>query len=109
MAAPTLDELIQIARTAAGSAEPLAQLTAAAGLKTELDELTDSLLGHFVDQARRAGCSWSQIGSALGVSKQAAQQKHVPTLTFERWTDRARIALASAQEASRRLGQPYVG
>ena len=37
--------------------DPIDELAAAATLKSELDELTDALLGHFVDQARRAGRS----------------------------------------------------
>jgi hypothetical protein len=106
---PTLDELIRQAREAAASDEPIAQLSAAASLKAEVDDLTDAMLGHFVDQARRAGCSWSQIGTALGVSKQAAQQKHAPTMDFSRWTDRARTSIAEAQAASHRLGHTFVG
>ena len=33
-----------------------------------------------VRRARDAGASWSDIGSALGVSKQAAQQKFVASV-----------------------------
>ena len=110
MAAPvTLDALISSVRTAAPD-EPLAQLEAAARLKDDLGELTDALLGHFVDQARRGGASWAQIGEALGVSKQAAQQKHTPkTFSGERLTDRARICVAAAGPAARKLGHTYIG
>ena len=73
----SLDQLIAVVRAAAPD-EPLAQLEAASRLRDEVGELTDAVLGHFVDQARRAGCSWSQIGDALGVSKQAAQQSTPP-------------------------------
>ena len=38
----------------------------------------DNLVGHFVDAARGVGLSWTRIGTVLGVSKQAAQQKFVP-------------------------------
>jgi hypothetical protein len=106
---PRLDDLIAIARAAAGSDDAIAQLSAAAGLKSDVDDLTDALLGHFVDQARRAGCSWSQIGSALGVSKQAAQQKHTASFDFSRFTERARTALVEADACSHRLGHAYVG
>jgi ATP-dependent Clp protease ATP-binding subunit ClpA len=68
-------------------------------------DLTDALLGHFVDQARRAGCSWSQIGEALGVSKQAAQQKHSARLPMERVTERTRVALEAGLEAAQRAGR----
>jgi hypothetical protein len=105
----SLDALIAAVRSAAPD-EPLAQLEAAAQLRAELAEQTDALLGHFVDQARRAGCSWTQIGDALGVSKQAAQQRHTGrTLPEERLTERTRIAIERAGAEARRLGHTYVG
>ncbi len=89
----SLDALITSVRTAAPD-DPIAQLEEAARQRTELADLTDALLGHFVDQARRAGCSWTQIGEALGVSKQAAQQKHSSrSLPFERLTARTAQAI----------------
>ncbi|MCY3559584.1 MAG: hypothetical protein OXH20_00170 [bacterium] len=33
-------------------------------------------LATWVAQARELGCTWSQIGTELGVSKQAAQRKY---------------------------------
>ncbi len=90
--------------------EPLARLEQASRLRDEVAELTDAVLGHFVDQARRAGCSWSQIGDALGVSKQAAQQKHTGrTLPADRLTDRTRLAIEQAGAEARRLEHTYVG
>jgi hypothetical protein len=87
------------------------------------------LLDHFVEQARDAGCSWSQIGSALGVSKQAAQQRHTATRSvarrlltrlserprlgrgplFGRFTDRARAVVVLAQEEARSFNHNYLG
>ena len=49
----------------------------------------DQLVDHYVAVARANGASWSQIGEALGVSKQAAQQRRAGT-QFERFTARAR-------------------
>jgi hypothetical protein len=43
-----------------------------------LGDVADHLIGHFVDQARRSGATWTQIGQSLGVSKQAAQKRFVP-------------------------------
>jgi hypothetical protein len=125
---PSLDDLIALARSAADSDDPIDELAAAAGLKSDLDELTDALLGHFVDQARRAGRSWSQIGEALGVTKQAAQQKHASTESvarrmlsrlgapsatgggfMSRFTTRAKAAIVAAQAASTRLEHGYIG
>ena len=40
-----------------------------------LGELSDHLVGHFVDQARRSGASWTDIGSAMGVTKKQAAQR----------------------------------
>jgi hypothetical protein len=71
-----------------------------------LDEQSDALIGYFVDQARRAGASWSQIGASMGVSKQAAQKRFVPRggggllpegqPMYSRFTLRARVVLAAA-------------
>ena len=71
-----LGDLVEQVEDTAISDEPLDRLSAAMGVKAEMDDLTDTLIGHFVDQARRAGCSWSEIGEAMGVTKQAAQQRH---------------------------------
>ena len=56
----------------------LDHLADAVAAGTQLDELQDHLVGHFVDQARRSGASWTEIGASLGVSKQGAQQRFVP-------------------------------
>src|SRR5918995_4046063 len=71
-----LDDLLALVRSTAGD-EPLEQLAGAVLLADELGELADHLVGHFVDQARRSGASWTDIGRSLGVSKQAAQQRFV--------------------------------
>ncbi len=63
----------------------------------ELSQTSDNLLGCFVDQARKAGRSWSDIGRALGVSKQAAHERFMSP-NFSRFTNRARTALALASE-----------
>ena len=67
------------------------------------------MIGHFVDQARRSGASWTDIGKSMGVTKQAAQKRFVPkaeatTLDpeqgFGRFTPRARGAVVAAQNAA---------
>jgi hypothetical protein len=45
--------------------QPLDQLSGAVLLAEHLGELADGLLGHFVDQARRAGASWTEIGRSM--------------------------------------------
>jgi ATP-dependent Clp protease ATP-binding subunit ClpA len=69
-------------------------------VSAQLDEQADALIGHFVDQARKSGASWSQIGAAMGVSKQAAQKRFVGLVPegreFSRFTQRARNVLGAA-------------
>ena len=64
-----LDDLIE-AITKVHS-DPLEQLS-------EAVIAADHLIGHFVDQARHSGASWTQIGQSMGVTKQAAQKRFVP-------------------------------
>ena len=117
----TLDELIRTVEGAATSDDALDRLSAAMTVKADVDELTDSLIGHYVDQARRAGHSWSQIGGAMGVSKQAAQQKHADDgevtaddERFKPWklgrfTPRARRVVRQAQREARDFGHTWIG
>ncbi len=74
MDAVNLPALIgDVARRADGS--PLDQIEAALAASDELQSRADDLVGHFVTHARQAGCSWTEIGRRLGVSKQAARQR----------------------------------
>jgi ClpX C4-type zinc finger/Clp amino terminal domain, pathogenicity island component len=54
---------------------PLDRIEAALAVSEELTSGADELIGHFVAEARRAGCSWTEIGQRIGVSKQAARQR----------------------------------
>ncbi|CAM4340560.1 putative ATP-dependent Clp protease ATP-binding subunit [Mycobacterium basiliense] len=102
-----LDELINAIKQVHNDA--LDQLTDAVLAAESLGEVADHLIGHFVDQARRSGASWTDIGKAMGVTKQAAQKRFVPkaaTTTldpsqgFGRFTPRARNAVVAAQNAA---------
>jgi ATP-dependent Clp protease ATP-binding subunit ClpA len=107
--APSLQELIESVEADASSDDTLDQLSHASSTATGLEEVSDALLGHFVDRSRRSGHSWTQISAALGVSKQAAHKRfsfaaaafepHSPTL--ERFTPRAKAALDTATEQAR--------
>ena len=57
---------------------PLDRIEAALSLGNELTVGGDELIGHFVAGARQAGCSWTDIGERIGVSKQAARQRFTP-------------------------------
>jgi hypothetical protein len=100
-----LDDLIAAVRAAHPDGDPLTHLSDAVLVAEQLADNADHLVGHFVDQARRAGASWTEIGRSMGVTKQAAQKRFVPRSSsdvpelgnWSRFTDRARTALASAQ------------
>ncbi len=100
-----LDDLIAGIRAAHD--DPLDQLAGAMVTAEHLGEIADHLIGHFVDQARRAGSSWTDIGARMGVSKQAAQKRFVPRTPaapslaeepnpFSRFTPRARNVITEA-------------
>ena len=111
-----LDDLI--GAIAAQHEQPLDRLSGAVLLADHLGEVADSLIGHFVDQARRAGASWADIGRSMGVTKQAAQKRFVakgdapaldPSQGFSRFTDRARTVVVRAQEEARQAGNETIG
>ncbi len=66
-----MTEATQLAE-AAGSRDPEVGLRAVAALRRLLDQL-EALQ---VASARRAGWSWQDIASVLGVTRQAVHQKH---------------------------------
>src|SRR3954468_2423187 len=71
-----LDDLIEAIKKVHSDA--LDQLSDAVIAADHLGDVADHLIGHFVDQARRSGASWTEIGRSMGVSKQAAQKRFVP-------------------------------
>jgi hypothetical protein len=113
---PSLQDVIQLVEVDSQDEEPLSRLRVASALVQNLADIGDAALGYFVDQARHAGHSWSEIGEALGVSKQAAQQKQTVRLslglnapTFERFTPRARYVLSEAEPIARQWGHGQIG
>jgi len=107
---PTLQELIEGVRADTRGENPLLQLSQASKTASELEETTDALLAHFVDQCRRTGSSWSEISGALGVSKQAAHKRFSFDITsFDRFTDRASGVLTQSLEEARQFGHGFVG
>jgi hypothetical protein len=103
-----LDDLITTIKQVHSDA--LDQLTDAVLVADHIGELADHLIGHFVDQARRSGASWTDIGRSMGVSKQAAQKRFVARAdepggqNFSRFTDRARQVVVQAQNEARLAG-----
>jgi hypothetical protein len=113
-----LDQCVEyVERRIPDGAAP-ARLSEATAVAEHLTELADRLVGHFVDEARRAGASWMQIGQILGVSKQAAQKRFVgnsagtpPHRTWgpPEWLSEqtATLVRRSAEEAGQ-LGHGYI-
>jgi hypothetical protein len=107
---PTLQALIDAVKADAPGDDPLVRLTQASRTADDLEQVGDALLGHFVDQCRRSGHSWSEISNALGVSKQAAHKRFtLEAPTFERFTQRARSVLSRSETEAHRLGHGFVG
>jgi len=111
-----LDDLIEAVKSRNPEADPLHHLSQAVLLGEYLGDLADHLIGHFVDQARRSGASWTDIGTSMGVSKQAAQKRFVPKesttpdrAAFSRFTERARAALVEAERLARGAGNEQIG
>lgn len=110
----TLTSLIEEVEERSPSAEPLDLLATAASQVTEVNDTADALLSHFVDRTRRAGHSWTEIGAALGVTKQAVQKRFTGERRepkgWERFTDRARqVVSVHAPAASEEFGHNYIG
>ena len=104
-----LDDLI--AAITSAHDDVLEQLSKALLLAERLDEVADQLIGHFVDQARHSGASWTDIGRSMGVTKQAVQKRFVPKeppQDFRRFTPRARNAVVSAQNEARTAGNAEI-
>ncbi|MGQ4386485.1 Clp protease N-terminal domain-containing protein [Streptomyces sp. SAS_270] len=102
-----LDDLIEAIKTV--HTDALDQLQDAVIAADHLGDVADHLIGHFVDQARRSGASWTDIGKSMGVTRQAAQKRFVPKAEsdldpsqgFGRYTPRARQAVMAAHNEAK--------
>ena len=112
-----LDDLIDAITKVHSDA--LEQLSDAVLAAEHLGDVADHLIGHFVDQARRSGASWTDIGRSMGVTKQAAQKRFVPkrpgepsdldpSQGFTRFTARARNVVMAAQNEAREAGNDQI-
>ncbi|WP_405896914.1 ATP-dependent Clp protease ATP-binding subunit [Streptomyces sp. NBC_00727] len=113
-----LDDLIDAIKKVHSDA--LEQLQDAVIAADHLGDVADHLIGHFVDQARRSGASWTDIGKSMGVTRQAAQKRFVaktpgegtdldPSQGFGRFTPRAKNVVMAAQNEARAAGNPEIG
>jgi Clp amino terminal domain, pathogenicity island component len=89
----------------------LDRLRAAATRADELRGLGDELLDRYVQAARADGRSWAEIGTALGVTKQAAHERFVdaPLAWPQNFNEPARAVVARALEEARGFGHRYLG
>lgn len=88
-----------VAVTAHETAEPLGALRALQERERELEDARRRLIAAARDQGR----SWTEIGSALGVSKQAAWQLYHADITamLDRTSDRSGLSEDEAMRIAR--------
>ncbi len=113
-----LDDLIEAIKKV--HTDTLEQLSGAVVAAEALGDVADHLIGHFVDQARRSGASWTDIGRSMGVTRQAAQKRFVPKADkegdpgldpgqgFGRFTPRARNVVVVSQNEARAAGNTEI-
>ncbi|MFJ4923019.1 Clp protease N-terminal domain-containing protein [Streptomyces sp. NPDC088725] len=110
-----LDDLIHAIKQVDGDA--LDQLQSAVAAAGHLGEVADHLIGHFVDQARRSGASWTEIGTSMGVTRQAVQKRFVTkdepapdaNQDFSRFTPRAKNVVVTSQNKAHEGGHTQIG
>ena len=113
-----LDDLITHVIGQHPDGDALQHLSDAVETSSHLGEVADHLIGHFVDQARRSGASWTEIGQYMGVTKQAVQKRFVPreseeldfptTGRLSRFTLRARNVIVHARSVAEQRGSDQV-
>ncbi|MGW0768957.1 Clp protease N-terminal domain-containing protein [Streptomyces sp. NPDC002676] len=92
----------------------LDQLADAVLLADHIGEVADHLIGHFVDQARRSGASWTDIGRSMGVTRQAAQKRFVgkpdanPSHGFDKFSQLARSAIVAGMNEAKLAGNAEI-
>ncbi|WP_405804735.1 Clp protease N-terminal domain-containing protein [Streptomyces sp. NBC_01187] len=121
MTLPDLDDLIaEVDRTCEAAHRPggheqpdwLALLTSAAQLSGQLQALADDLVEDYVEHCRLHGCSWTDIGAALGVTRQAVQQRfHAPHKRYgpEVLTEGLQQAMTHMKRAAVQHRNNYIG
>jgi hypothetical protein len=110
-----IEQLVDLVEDNAADGTRLDHLTEAVRVADGLNVMADQLIGHFVDRARDTGASWAEIGSALGVSKQAVQKRFVAKRApreskglFTRFDDDARSVALDAMEQAREAGHDRI-
>jgi Clp amino terminal domain, pathogenicity island component len=110
-----MEQLVDLVEDNDPGGTRLDHLTEAVRVADELSAMADRLIGHFVDQARESGASWAEIGSALGVSKQAVQKRFVARRVpqerqglFTRFDEESRSVAMEAVGKAREAGHDRI-
>jgi hypothetical protein len=111
---PTFAELIEMVIRDTNSEEVLDQLATASLVVSQVSETSDTVLGYFVDQARKDGRSWVEISNVLGVTKQAVHKRFAGGGSADRpwlrrYTERARHAVQAASAIALGFQHSVVG
>lgn len=120
MSIPDLDDLIAEVDRTCGTAhhrdgqQPdwIELLAVAARVAGELQALADDLIEDYVEHCRLHGSSWTEIGAALGVTRQAAQQRFLaPHREYapDELSDEIRQAMAHMKRVAVHHRNNYVG
>jgi ClpX C4-type zinc finger/Clp amino terminal domain, pathogenicity island component len=101
------ETLLARVRQRARDADDLDLVLAAVAVGEELTCEADDLVGYFVEEARKLGRSWTEIGQRLGVSKQAVRKRFSRGAEFP-MQPRLQRCLDQAAEEARLDGSPEV-
>src|ERR1051326_5056953 len=114
----TLGDLVDTVIRHHPDGDALARLSEAVSVSEQIGQVADQLVGYFVDAARKAGATWAEIGTAMGVTRQAVQKRFVLKAAavgaldedvFERFTPRARAVISASEQEARAAGHEYLG
>lgn len=120
MALPDLDDLIAEVDRRCTTANTGAReqpdwielLKAAARISGELQSLGDELVEEYIEHCRLHGCSWADVGDALGVTRQAVQQRfRSPHREYpaDEFADELRAAMTVMKQAAVQHRNNFIG
>jgi DNA-binding transcriptional MerR regulator len=89
-------------------ADDLTRIREAQVRARSLTDLGNQLVDHYVGEAKLGGASWGEISDALGGHARGDERRRTPN-AFERFTDRNRHSIVSAQETARTHRHELIG
>ena len=89
----------KVRRSAPSPTDALGCVRSAVAIREELRAEADDLVGYFVDEARRSGHSWTEIGNSFGVTKQAVRKRFSSSIGFPMQFRLQRCLDQAAEEA----------